>query len=146
MTVYLIFKYGKRFRCAPSFNKQQRRGEYLENIKFSWVSKLNFMFYTFSPLFCCLSPRGPDVRKVRKRYTGSDFSKILEMEQNAPCFSPHILWIWTILPMYHDVLGPRGLQGTHMDTLKPKKKSKSITFTVREGFFTFWTIPVHSVT
>ena len=35
--------------------------------------------------------------------------------------------------MYHDFLGPRGLQGTHMDT---KEKSKSITFTVRGGFFT----------
>ena len=30
-----------------------------------------------------------------------------------------------------------------MDTLKPKK-SKSITFTVRGGFFTFWTILAHS--
>ena len=65
------------------------------------------------------------------------------MEQNAPCFSPHILWIWIILPMYHDFLGPRGLQGTHMDTLKPKK-SKWITFTVWEGFFTFWAILAHS--
>ena len=41
--------------------------------------------------------------------------------------------------MYHDFLGPRGLQGTHMDTLKPKK-SKSIAFTVRGGFFTSWAI------
>ena len=65
------------------------------------------------------------------------------MEQNAPCFSPHILWICIILPMYHDFLGPRGLQGTHMDTLKPKN-SKLITFTVREGFFTFWAILAHS--
>ena len=45
--------------------------------------------------------------------------------------------------MYHDFLGPRGLQGTHMDTLKPKN-SKSITFTVRGGFFTFWAILAHS--
>ena len=45
--------------------------------------------------------------------------------------------------MYHDFLGPRGLQGTHMDSLKPKN-SKSITFTVREGFFTFWAILAHS--
>ena len=37
------------------------------------------------------------------------------------------------------------LQGTHMDTLKPKN-SKSITFTMtmREGFFTFWAILSHS--
>ena len=45
--------------------------------------------------------------------------------------------------MYHDFLGPRGLQGTHMDTLKPKH-SKSRTFTVRGGFFTFWAILAHS--
>ena len=37
-----------------------------------------------------------------------------------------------------------GIQGTHMDTLKPKN-SKLITFTVREGFFTFWAILAHSV-
>ena len=66
------------------------------------------------------------------------------MEKNTPCFSPHILWIWIIPPMYYDFLGPRGLQGTHMDTLKTKN-SKSITFTVRGGFFTFWTILAHSV-
>jgi hypothetical protein len=47
--------------------------------------------------------------------------------------------------MYHAFLGPRGLQGTHMDTLK-SKNSKSITFTVRGGFFTFWAILAHSVT
>ena len=44
---------------------------------------------------------------------------------------------------YHDFLGPRGLQGIHMDALKPKN-SKSITFTVRGGFFTFWAILAHS--
>ena len=48
--------------------RAQKKGEYVENIKFSWVSKLNFMFSTFSPLFCCLSARVPGVRKVRKRY------------------------------------------------------------------------------
>ena len=45
--------------------------------------------------------------------------------------------------MYHDFLGPSGLQGTHMDTLKPKK-SKLLTFTVKGGFFTFWAILAHS--
>jgi hypothetical protein len=39
----------------------------------------------------------------------------------------------------------KGLQGTHMDTLKPKS-SKSIKFTVGGGFFTFWAILAHSVT
>ena len=42
-------------------DKQQKMGEYVENIKFSWVSKLNFMFSTCSPLFCCLSNRGLEV-------------------------------------------------------------------------------------
>ena len=46
--------------------------------------------------------------------------------------------------MYHDFLGPRGLKGTYMDTLKPKN-SKLITFTVREDFFTFWAILAHSM-
>ena len=45
--------------------------------------------------------------------------------------------------MYHDFLKPRELQGIHMDTLKTKK-SKSITFTVRGGFFTCWAILAHS--
>ena len=45
--------------------------------------------------------------------------------------------------MYHDFLGPSGLQETQMDTLKPKN-SKSITFTVRGGFFTLWAILANS--
>ena len=40
-------------------------------------------------------------------------------------------------------LGPRGLQGTHTDTLRPKN-SQSITYTVKRGFFTFWAILAHS--
>ena len=36
-----------------------------------------------------------------------------------------------------------GLQGTQMDTLKPKN-SKLTTFTVRGGFFTFLAILAHS--
>ena len=47
--------------------------------------------------------------------------------------------------MYHEFLRPRGLQDTHMDTLKPKINKKSIAFTVKEGFFTFWVILAHSV-
>ena len=74
---------------GPLVDKQQKRGEYVENIKFSSVPKLNFMFSTF----CCLSPKGRDVRKVRKRYISSDFSEILEMEKNAHCFSPNIFRI-----------------------------------------------------
>jgi hypothetical protein len=53
---------------SPLSDKQQKTGEYAENIKFRWVFKLNFMFSTFSSFFCCLSTRGPDVSKVRKHY------------------------------------------------------------------------------
>ena len=31
-------------------DKQQKTGENVENIKFSWVSKLNFMFFVVYPL------------------------------------------------------------------------------------------------
>ena len=78
---------------SPLANKQQKLVEHGENIKFCWVSKLNFIFSTCSHLFCCLFTRGPDFRKV-----GENYIVILEMEQNAHFFSPHILWIWLILP------------------------------------------------
>ena len=45
----------------PLEDKQQKRGENVENIKFTLDTQLNFMFSTYSPLFCCLSTRGPDV-------------------------------------------------------------------------------------
>ena len=73
---------------GPLGDKQQKRGENVENIKCSLDTQLNFMFSTYSPIFCCLSTRRPDVRKVGEKLY-SDFSEILEMEQNAPCFSPH---------------------------------------------------------
>ena len=46
---------------GPLEDKQQKRGENVENIKFSLVTLLNFMFSTHSPLFCCLSTRVPNV-------------------------------------------------------------------------------------
>ena len=46
--------------------------------------------------------------------------------------------------MYHNFLGPSGLQGTHMDTLKPKK-FKIDNIHCQRGFFTFWAILAHSV-
>ena len=46
---------------GPLVDKQQKRGEHVENIKFSLDTQLNFMFSTCPPLFCCLSTRGPDV-------------------------------------------------------------------------------------
>ena len=36
-------------------------GENKESIKFNLDTQLNFMFSTFSPVFCCLSTRGLDV-------------------------------------------------------------------------------------
>ena len=102
---------------------------------------LNFLGRPFWIFFCPISVKNPArLYEVKKNsalwmvfaeswkiscsnfyaHDCSDFSEILEMEQNAPCFSPHILWIWIILPIHHDFLGPRGLQETHMDTLKPQ--------------------------
>jgi hypothetical protein len=46
---------------GPLVNKQQKRGEYVENIKFSLDTQLNFILSTFSPVFCCLSTRRPEV-------------------------------------------------------------------------------------
>ena len=40
---------------GPLAQKQQKTGENVESIKFSWVSKLNLMFSTCLPIFCCLS-------------------------------------------------------------------------------------------
>ena len=45
---------------GPLVDKQQKTGEYVENIIVSLDTQLNFMFSTYSPLFCCLSTRGPD--------------------------------------------------------------------------------------
>ena len=45
----------------PLVDKQQKKVENVENIKFSYVSKLNFMFSTCSPIFCCLSAGGLEV-------------------------------------------------------------------------------------
>ena len=47
---------------GPPRDKQQKRGENVENIKFSLDTQLNFMFCTCSPIFYCLSPRGLTVR------------------------------------------------------------------------------------
>ena len=45
----------------PLADKQQKTGENVENIKFSLDTQLNFMFSTFSPVFCCLSARRLEV-------------------------------------------------------------------------------------
>ena len=45
--------------------------------------------------------------------------------------------------MYQDLSGARGLQWTHINTLK-QNKQKILKFTVRGGFLTFWAILDHS--
>jgi hypothetical protein len=45
-------------------DKQQKKGEHVENIKNSLDTQLNFIFSTCSPVFCCLSLRGPDVSSL----------------------------------------------------------------------------------
>ena len=51
-------------------DKQQKMGDHVENIKFSWISKLNFMFSTYSPVFCCLSIRGLEVSSSFSSFLG----------------------------------------------------------------------------
>ena len=53
---------------GPLGDKQQKRGENVENIKSCLDTQLNFMFSTYSPLFCCLSTRGPDVSHPSLRF------------------------------------------------------------------------------
>ena len=53
---------------GPPEDKQQKGGENVENIKFSLDTQLNFMFCTYSTLFCCLSTRGPDVSHPSLRF------------------------------------------------------------------------------
>ena len=46
-------------------DKQQKTGEYVENINFSLDTQL--VFAACLPVFCCLFARGPDIRKAGKR-------------------------------------------------------------------------------
>ena len=46
---------------GPLGDKQQKTVGQVENIKFSLDSQLNLMFSTCPTVFCCLSPRGPNV-------------------------------------------------------------------------------------
>ena len=46
---------------GPLMDKQQKMCEDVENIRFSLDTHLNFMSYTCSPIFCCLSARGLEV-------------------------------------------------------------------------------------
>ena len=78
-------------------------------------SKLNFVFSTCPPHFCCMFTILADVRKNRLLYVG----KCWKCCKNPPCFPTHILWIKIFLTMDFDFLRYRGLQGTHMDAWKP---------------------------
>ena len=78
-------------------------------------SKLNFVFSTCPPHFCCMFTILADVRKNRLLYVG----KCWKFCKNPPCFPTHILWIKIFLTMDFDFLRYRGLQGTHMDAWKP---------------------------
>ena len=51
-----------------SLGLTKKKGEHVENIKFSWDTQLNFMFSTCSTVFCCLSSRGPDVSQASLRF------------------------------------------------------------------------------
>ena len=53
---------------GPLGDKQQKRGENVESIKFSLVTQLYFMFSTYSHLFCCLSSRRPDISHPSLRF------------------------------------------------------------------------------
>ena len=94
---------------------KQKWGEHVLNIKNYLGSKLNFVFSTCPPHFCCMFTILADVRKNRLLYVG----KCWKFCKNPPCFPTHILWIKIFLTMDFDFLRYRGLQGTHMDALKP---------------------------
>ena len=53
---------------GPLEDKQQKRGENVENIKFSLDTQLNFMFYKGSLVFCVEITILADIGKVRKIY------------------------------------------------------------------------------
>ena len=58
----------RRSACTSGLlvDKQQKTVRQVQNINFSLDSQLNFVFSTCPTVLCCLSNRGPDVRKVRK--------------------------------------------------------------------------------
>ena len=92
------------------------------------------MFSTCSPVFCCLSTRGPNIRKTGNSIQWFQWN----LRHGAKC----TLFLSTYLVNLNDstnvswLLGPRWFQGTHTDTLK-LKNSKSITFTLRERRFLY---------
>ena len=53
---------------GPLGDKKQKGDENVENKNFSLDPQLNYMFSTYSPLFCCLSTRGPDISHPSLRF------------------------------------------------------------------------------
>ena len=47
---------------GPLLDKQHKTVGQVENTKFSWESKLKFIFCTCLTVFCCLSTRRPDLQ------------------------------------------------------------------------------------
>ena len=94
---------------------KQKWGEHVLNIKNYLGSKLNFVFSTCPPHFCCMFTILADVRKNRLLYVG----KCWKFCKNPPYFPTYILWIKIFLTMDFDFLRYRGLQGTHIDAWKP---------------------------
>ena len=75
----------------------------------------------YSPIFCCLSTRGSDVRKVVKHYIVILVKSDTRNGPKCTLFrSPYLVNLNTSTIF----LGPRGLQGTHMDTLKQKIQNR----------------------
>ena len=94
---------------------EQKWGEHVKNIKNYLGSKLNFVFSTCSPHFCCMFTILADVRENRLLYVG----KCWKFCKKPPYFPIHILWIKIFLPLDFDFLRYRRLQETHMDAVKP---------------------------
>ena len=78
-------------------DKQQKRGENVENINFSLDTQINCMFSTFSHIFCNLSSRGPDGFFLSK----SKFEVSLHFWRSWPTVgrTTHMNWPWSELTM-----------------------------------------------
>ena len=80
----------------------------VENSKDNYrYSTISFVFWMFTGFLCRI--RHLSWCQKSQEMIFSDFSEILEMEQTAPCFPPHILRIWIMIQMHYDFWGPRRL-------------------------------------
>ena len=60
-TEITIYRFSTFLMSGPLADKQQKMGAHLQNIKFSLVTQLNFVFSTCSPIFGCFC--APDVSR-----------------------------------------------------------------------------------